>query len=204
MSDLETPNTEEFTLETTEEAVPPEENLPNELALLKERAIVMGIKFHPSIGVDTLRDKVNAAIIPAAPKPDNRSKAEKKAESIAARNASKRKEATRLVRFRLTCMDPNKKGWPGEVFTVSNAVIGTVRKFIPFHAEDGFHAERIIFKQLQAKKHQEFRKVKLSNGRSMMQGYLAKTFAIEKLDDLSVDELKTLADRQALNHSIDQ
>ncbi len=37
------------------------------------------------------------------------------------------REANSLVRCRISCMNPAKKDWPGEIFTVSNAVVGTVR-----------------------------------------------------------------------------
>ena len=36
----------------------------DELTLLKERADLMGIKYHPSIGVDKLREKVNSVLVP--------------------------------------------------------------------------------------------------------------------------------------------
>ena len=34
----------------------------DELTLLKERATLMGIQYHPSIGVDKLREKVTSAL----------------------------------------------------------------------------------------------------------------------------------------------
>lgn len=40
--------------------------LPNELTLLKERATLMGIHFHPSIGIASLSAKINAALTDAS------------------------------------------------------------------------------------------------------------------------------------------
>ena len=37
-------------------------NTPDELTVLKERATMMNISFHPSIGLEKLREKVNAAM----------------------------------------------------------------------------------------------------------------------------------------------
>ena len=112
-------------------------------------------------------------------------------------------EATKLIRIRLTCMDPNKKGWTGEIFTVSNDIVGTVRKFVPFNAEKGYHVPNIIYKHLKRKKRQEFRTIKTRKGMDIKQGYLVPAFAIEVLPPLTHTELKDLAQRQAMNRSID-
>lgn len=176
----------------------------NEMTLLKDRAGIMGIKYSPNIGLDTLRERVNAALVSGMYKKDTSKKEEQPAETIAERNTRFRREANRLIRIRLTCMDPNKKNWPGEIFTVSNAVIGTVKKFVPFNADQGYHVPHVIYEQLKARKYQEFRKVTVAGGRKVMKSFLSKTFAIELLDPLTPKELKDLADRQALNHSIDQ
>ena len=122
------------------------------------------------------------------------------------RNRSElRNDALRLVRIRLTCMDPNKKNWPGEIFTVANAVVGTVKKYVPFHdTDEGYHVPHIIYKHLKGRQYQEFKKVRLPNGRTKTETYLAKAFAIQKLPPLTPEEMKDLAQRQALNHSIDR
>ena len=168
----------------------------DELTLLKERADLMGVKYHPSIGLDTLKEKVNSILATKeVATPTEETPGQKRARLIA--------EATRLVRIRLTCMDPNRKGWPGEIFTVSNGVVGTIRKFVPFNAENGYHVPAIILKQLKRRKRQEFRTVKTRNGMSIKRGYLVPAFAIEELPPLTPEELKELARQQALNHSID-
>lgn len=171
----------------------------DELTLLKERADLMGIKYHPSIGLATLKEKVNSALSGAEEEEEvtvNEETPEQKRARLIA-------EATKLIRIRLTCMDPNKKGWTGEIFTVSNDIVGTVRKFVPFNAEKGYHVPNIIYKHLKRKKRQEFRTIKTRKGMDIKQGYLVPAFAIEVLPPLTPTELKDLAQRQAMNRSID-
>jgi len=167
----------------------------DELALLKERADMMGIKYHPSIGLDKLKEKVNEILV-IEESPVEETPGQKRTRLI--------QEATKLVRIRVTCMDPNKKGWPGEIFTVSNDVIGTVKKYVPFNAESGWHVPNIILKHMKRKKRQEFRTVKTRNGMQIKEGYLVPAFAIEELSPLTEEELKELARKQAMNHSIDE
>ena len=45
-------------------------------------------------------------------------------------------------------MNPAKKEWTGEIMTVGNRVIGSVKKFIPFNADDGWHVPYIMYEQL--------------------------------------------------------
>lgn len=171
----------------------------DELTLLKERADLMGIKYHPSIGLIALKEKVNTALTNA----EEEETAAAKKETPGQERARLIAEATKLIRIRLTCMDPNKKGWPGEIFTISNDVVGTVRKYVPFNAEDGYHVPNIIYKHLKRKKRQAFKNVKARNGMEIKQGYLVPAFSIEVLPPLTPEELKELAQRQALNRSID-
>lgn len=189
---------------------------PDELTLLKERAAIMGITHHPSIGVEKLKIKINDALAAGKtepnvkapinePLPVHERKRPKLSEADIKRmyHSRLRKEANRLVRIRLTCMNPNKKNWPGEVFTISNSVIGTVKKFVPFNAEEGYHVPQVIYDHLKNRKYQQFSTVKYPNGLQKKVGKLVKEFAIEKLDPLTEAQLKDLAERQAMNHSID-
>lgn len=176
------------------------ENAQNELALLKERADMMGIKYSPNIGIETLKERINAVL--SSPKASLKGKTIN--ETIRDYHARLRREANRLVRIRLTCMDPAKKNWPGEIITVANGVVGTVKKYIPYqNNEEGYHVPQIIFDFLKDRKYQAFRTVTGPKGRPIKQGYLANAYAIEELPPLTPQELKDLAQRQALNHSID-
>jgi hypothetical protein len=179
------------------------EPIEDELTLLKERADKMGISYHPAIGVEKLKTKINDKLngTPADTVP--KAAAKKPPETIQARNTRLRREANRLIRVRVTCMNPNKKDWPGEIFTISNSIIGTVKKYVPFGAEAGYHIPQVIYEHMEGRRFQYFKKIKLPNGREKMESGLAKEFSIELLDPLTKQQLKDLADRQAMNHSID-
>lgn len=181
----------------------------DELTALKARADVLGVQYHPSIGLDKLRAKVAAAMSddPAAKADaeDEPSGAagtapapEAPVESEGARLRRLKQEANRLVRIRLTCMNPAKKDWEGEIITVGNSLVGTLKKFIPFAAEEGWHVPQIMLEMLQARQFQHFYTEKSKGGIGVRRGKLVREFAIEILPDLTAQELKDLGQRQAM------
>ena len=164
---------------------------PDELTSLKARADLMGISYHPSIGLEKLREKVNAAL--AVEKP-----AGVAAEDEAAHRRRMIEEATKLVRVRVNCMNPAKKEWSGEIITVGNSVVGTHKKYIPFNAEDGWHIPHIMYEALLGRECQVFVTVTDSRGNKSRKGRIIKEFAVEVLPPLSQEELAELARRQAM------
>lgn len=174
---------------------------PDELTALKARADLLGISYHPSIGLEKLRDKVNGALVKEdEPTPAPVTPTE---ESSHARLVRLKKEASELVRIRVTCMNPNKKEWEGEIITTGNAAVGTIKKFIPFNAEEGWHVPRILYNQLVARECQVFYSKKNEHGVSFRVGKQIKEFAIEVLPPLTEKELTELARRQAMARSVD-
>lgn len=169
----------------------------DELTALKERAELMGVKFHPSISLEKLREKVNAALAPEA-EAANAAPETKKISRLEAQ-----RKASELVRIRVTCMNPAKKEWEGEIFTVGNATVGTFKKYVPFNADEGWHVPRMIFDQLKERQCQVFVTSKDKRGNTTRVGKLIKEFAVEVLDPLTEEELKDLAQRQAMAKSID-
>ena len=173
----------------------------DELSTLKARADLMGIPYHPSIGLDKLREKLNASLSDKPKEPG-------KSESIAAATPAAETEAQMLqrmrdeqlalIRIRLTCMNPNKAEWQGELFTVGNSLVGPLTKFVPFSADDGWHVPRILYEFLLDRQCQVFVTGKTKNGVSIRQGKLIKEFAIEVLPPLTKTELHELAQRQAM------
>lgn len=220
----------------TDESRMSQDNLPSaeaapektELDLLKERANIMGLSYHPSIGPDKLKakieDKLNenknvtaaeGADDPVLGAPDNAMQINQATVLIAGKPATAetrpqkvarlRKEALRLIRCRVTCMNPNKRDWEGEVITVSNSFVGTERKYVPFNAEEGWHVPHIIFEQLQQRQCQVFYTQRdRGTGAKKRMSKLIKEFAIEVLPPLTRDELKDLALRQASEGTIHQ
>lgn len=179
----------------------------DELTTLKERATLMGLKFHPSISLDKLREKVNAAT-DESDEPDAEDVSAKAVapvieETMNQKRNRLKKEALALVRIRLTCMNPAKAEWEGEIFTIGNALIGSVKKFVPFNADDGWHVPTVILQQLQERQCQVFVSAKDARGNNVRKGKMIKEFAIEVLDPLTQEELAELARRQAMSKAID-
>ena len=172
-----------------------ESPVQDELATLKERATVLGIQFHPSIGLERLREKVNAVVTGAGSNDDAPAV---KADSESAKRNKLYEDAMRLVRIRVTCMNPAKSEWIGEIFTVANAVVGTVKKYVPFNSDEGWHVPNILYQMLKERQCQTFVSGKAKNGVMTRQSKLIKEFAIEVLDPLTEEELKELARRQAV------
>lgn len=170
-----------------------------ELEGLKSKANLLGIKFHPSIGVEALREKIQAKLAEtASPEEEEPAVAEEAKETPGQFRARHRLEATKLVRVRVTCMNPFKKDIEGEIFTVSNSVVGTVKKYVPFNADEGWHVPQIILNAMRERMCQVFVKEKTKNGVSVKRGKLIKEFNIEVLPPLTEDELHDLAQRQAM------
>lgn len=179
--------------------------IPDELTTLKARADLMGISYHPSIGVEKLREKIQAAM-DNKPQPSEPEEVVVKApakETDVERQARKRKEAAALIRIRVTCMNPAKKEWDGEIITTGNSVVGTFKKYIPFNSDEGWHVPQIIYNQLVSRQCQVFTTVTDARGNKVRRGKLIREFAIEVLPQLTPEELHDLAQRQAMAKSID-
>lgn len=165
----------------------------DELTALKARADMMGVKYHPSISLEKLKEKITAHMNAEEDKPVAEPEMDR---------AALQKSASELIRIRVTCMNPAKKEWEGEIFTVGNAVVGTFKKYVPFNADEGWHVPRIIYEQLKDRECQVFTTVRDSRGNSTRKGKLIKEFAIEVLPNLTEEEIKELAQRQAMAKSV--
>ncbi|TXH17424.1 MAG: hypothetical protein E6R03_03985 [Hyphomicrobiaceae bacterium] len=213
----------------------------SELDALKARADLLKVPYHPSIGADKLREKIQARMaedearaaakagnpvspvspvppatagtLPATPVqssltppavavgavPVQESGEAAAPETKETKRSRLRKEAMKLVRIRVTCMNPAKKEWEGETFTAGNSVTGTVTKYVPFNIDDGWHVPNIIYKMMRRRECQTFVNVRGPDGKSVKRGKMIREFAIEVLDPLSPQELHDLAQRQAMS-----
>ena len=166
----------------------------DELATLKARADMLGITYHPSIGIDKLKEKISAVTSTQSKQP------EFAVESV---KEDPKADALRLIRIRLQCMNPAKKEWEGEIISVGNSAVGTVKKYIPFNADEGWHVPKMLFDYLNEKQCQVFITVKDARGNSIRKGKLIKEFAIDVLPPLTPAELQEMARRQALGRNVD-
>ena len=169
--------------------------VPDALTSLKSRADLLGVSYHPSIGVEKLREKIAAAMSGsetknADEKSDDETEDQKRQRQV--------QEASKLVRIRLTCMNPFKKDWEGEFFTVGNSVVGSFTKYVPFNSEDGWHVPQIMYNHILERQSQIFVTRKTERGVTVREGKLIKEFAVEVLPQLTREELDELARRQAM------
>ena len=174
------------------------EPVQDELEVLKARADRLGISYHPSIKVEKLREKIEKEMSGEVPEKAAPTKVVKEEETEAQLNSRKRLEATELIRIRVTCMNPQKKDWDGEIFTTGNAIVGTIKKYVPFNADEGWHVPRMIYQQMLERQCQVFYTVTNRNGVKTRAGKLIREFNIEVLPPLTVEELKEIAQRQAM------
>jgi hypothetical protein len=110
------------------------------------------------------------------------------------------KDAMRLVRCRIVNMDPKKKDLDGEILTVGNRYIGTVKKFIPYGeaTDDGYHIPKVLYDELEDRKflHIQVTKDKVTKMQKVVTSYV-KEFSIEVLPQLTPTDLAKLAAAQA-------
>lgn len=114
----------------------------------------------------------------------------------------KLREATKLIRCIVTNRNPMKASWEGEIFSVGNDIVGSIKKYVPFGLEEGYHVPQMILNTLKEKECTVFVDKKV-NGEKVKVGKLIKEYGIEILDPLTPDELSQLATEQKSRGSID-
>ena len=211
---------------TQEAAADDEEDdleMPSEIDMLKDRAKLMGIQFSNNIGVEALKAKIEekraATEAAAQPKQEPAPAATQTAaqtgfgagainaltgnETRPARPKSLRQylrdEKMKLIRLRITNLDPKKKDLPGEIITVANEYIGTVRKFVPFGevTDNGFHVPQCIYDLLKERTFVSIKTRKDQKGQTIVEHQNAREFALEILPQLTPEELAQLSAAQA-------
>lgn len=188
-----------------------------ELEALKKRADQIGLKYHPAIGVDALKAKLTAALeneelpeeddgledlsdAPAQassiPKPQVQAPAGPRTLTKQELRIQQYNDARKLVRVRVTCMNPMKKEWQGEQFSVANRNI-SINRFVPFETE--WHVEQILLNMMRERQYLSFVSKRVGPQQMEVKEHkLVREFAIEILEPLTQQELKDLAQRQAM------
>lgn len=184
--------------------------MPSELEVLKQRATLMNIKFSNNISVEKLREKIEAAqvkdepVVEAAVNPlGDKQEAGVKKMTLGQKI---RAEQTRLIRVRIQNLDPKKKDLPGEIITVANEYMGTVRKFVPFGevTDNGYHIPYCIYEFLKERKFINITTRKGKNGLPDIRATEAREFSIEVLPPLTEAELAQLAQAQIAAGSLNE
>jgi hypothetical protein len=188
---------------------------PSRIQVLKQRATLMGITFSNNIGEEALAkkiqekrdelEKVNVQEANEAIDAGPKSLALGQDLDNLTPNERLRREQMALVRCRITNLDPKKKDLPGEVFTVANRVLGTVRKFIPYGelTEDGYHIPVVLFNELKSRKfnHTRSHRDKVTK-QTVVTTKWVQEFSLEVLPPLTQEELNRLATAQIAAGSV--
>lgn len=192
---------------------------PSELDILKERAKVMGITHSNNITVETLKAKIQAKLNdePEVPEKDSDEANEQVINplesnadvTVPSRPKTLREqiieEQTKLVRCRITNLDPKKKDLPGEILTVANEYMGTIRKYVPYGeaTDNGYHIPFCIYQMLKDRKF-----VSITTKRDPRTGHIQTNtrdvaeFSIDVLPPLTAEELHDLAQAQIAAGSV--
>ena len=191
----ETPANAPVITPVVEQASEPATTVIDQLALLKNKADTLGVSYAANIGIDALREKINAKLAGDEPKKEVASAEEKTPMQLRQEIFL---EATKLVRVRITNMNPSKADLPGEIITVKNEFVGEIKRYIPYGEQvDGWHVEKMLLDMLKEKQFQQLRTKKGPNGQILPETKWVREFAIEELAPLTAAELKTLANKQA-------
>lgn len=194
---------------TDETQTNPDDNKPlEEFALLKERAKTLGIHVPGNIGIDTLKAKVAAVLAgekTETPGSDstsagmaNMSRPMTKSELEQKLREDQHAEHMALVRCKIYNLNPSKRDIQGEIITVANRYLGTVRKFIPFGeaTDNGYHIPKIIYEELKSRRFQSIT-TKQVKGQIEHSSRQVPEYSIEILPPLTEEELEELAIRQS-------
>jgi len=163
------------------------------LDALKDKATDLGITFHPSIGLEKLQEKIDA--VASAKSTENALQAAATNASIAkSKIPDAKKAASRLVRVVIQSLDPLKKEYDGEYFTVGNSVAGSITKLVQFGVP--WHVPFMFVNALKEKQYQSFTKKKTPDGGTITQTGSRPAYAVEILPDLTQEEINELAKLQ--------
>lgn len=188
---------------------------PEKLENIKQQADAMGVKYHHRAGIEKIQFAINSHISKQENVEPEESLEILPAEGLGLRKFTGkefmteaqyqekqfneiRRNAGRLVRCRIQNMNPNKKEYEGEIFSVGSAKIGTHKKFVPFNTGEPYHLPQIIFDALKEKKCSVFFNAVGRNGQKTRKSRLINEFILETLTPLTQGEIKELARRQAM------
>jgi hypothetical protein len=200
------------------------EKSPDEKTVLLERAKDLNLRVSPNIGLDTLRKKVNAALQGGDPDADNEEDAkssasgkntteilrfedyetaELKALPEGIRTSIIREYQNRtqmkLVRCQIFNLDPSKTDMQGEIYTVRNKYLGSIKRMVPWgdKVANGWHLPVIMVNYLRGRKFVQKKSIRdPKTGRIDLKTELVPEFNIVELPPLTEKELKELKENQ--------
>ena len=104
------------------------------------------------------------------------------------------KKAMKLVRCIITCNNPNKRSYQGEIFCVRNKSVDMVKKMVPFNVPT--HVPQILLNMIKEKQLQHFTAKRLPNGIESKTVKLVPEYNIEILPPLTAEEFNAIKQKQ--------
>lgn len=173
----------------------------SELDALRDQADMLGVPYRHNTGVVKLRGLLNIENIRLHEESKGSvnvaDHSDIKTEKAPLTINEIRAEASKQVRIRVTCMNPDKKGWEGDFFSVGSSALGTFKEFVPFNNENGWHVSHIIYQHLKTIQHSSHYTVRGPRGEDKNMSRLVNEYAIEVMDPLTKEDLALLAQKQA-------
>ena len=124
-------------------------------------------------------------------------------ESLADKRLRIRNAALKLIRVNITCMNPTKAAYTGELFTIGNSIIPTITKMVPFGTPEGYHIPQILLDHIKSKEFQTFIPKKGKNGIDTVTSKCIREYAVEILPSLTPTEIQEIAKLQAMKSTQD-
>ena len=175
-----------------------------EYDLLRERLQKLGKRPSPNASLSTLKAQYEALTNDSTGS-EPVQEPEKKAPIVF--NGMTRKEYIdenmRLIRVRIANLNPAKNNLHGEIFTVSNEILGKVEKYIPYDAaRQAYHIPYYLYNTLKDKKFLMLKKRQDSKGNILYDQSWVPEFNLEELPPLTAKELDDIKQRQLAAGSI--
>lgn len=163
-------------------------------SFLLEQLSYFGIEDVPSAtGIKKLKEMLDEQMQNLASVKDNMdSIKDNSVIDLKEKERKKIKESNKLVRIKLTNLDPNDTA-RGAIYSVSNKLV-SIKKYIPYDPdfyENGYHVPQAIYNQLKNAKFLNIT-VRSKNGKKDIKKEISRKFSIEVLSNLSDKELQDL------------
>lgn len=178
---------------------------PTRLEQLKAKAKQIGLVHGANIGEETLSKKIEEFMSSGTnPLVENAPDAPSSVKSDAELRAEARKKANKLHRVNVIPMGPLAQQLEGEIYAAGNSYIGTIKKFIPYNTENGFHVPEIILDVIRERKYIHHYTVKDAQGNEVNKHKMLPAFNIVTLEPLTDAQLKELGKQQRARASYDE
>lgn len=163
----------------------------DEEATLRNRAKQLGLTVHHNTGLPKLRAMVAEALKSKPTSSYVKMHSVGEEEAAKHRVDSLRLKASKLVRVQVTCMNPNKKKWQGEIFTAGNTVVGTHSKFVVFGKP--WHVPQILLNVIRERVFTVFYQEKINGTKqTVTRSKMIPEFNVVELPPLTEQELSAI------------